>query len=59
MTPAFLSPEGCGHFHYAEKKGYAGVGVYSKAEPDAVQIGFGHPEFDAEGRYVRCDFPAI
>ena len=57
MTSAFLSPDGChGHFHYAEKKGYAGVGVYSKAEPDAVQIGFGHPEFDAEGRYVRCDF---
>ena len=57
MTPAFLSPEGYhGHFHYAAKKGYSGVGVYSRREPDAVQIGFGHPEFDAEGRYVRCDF---
>jgi exodeoxyribonuclease-3 len=57
MTPDFLNPGGYhGHFHYAEKKGYSGVGVYSKAEPDAVQIGFGDPEFDAEGRYVRCDF---
>ena len=57
MTPDFLNPPGYhGHFHYAEKKGYSGVGVYSRQEPDAVYIGFGHPEFDAEGRYVRCDF---
>lgn len=57
MTEEFLCPHGYhGHFHYAEKKGYSGVGVYSKAEPDAVQIGFGDAEFDAEGRYVRCDF---
>ena len=57
MTEEFLRPHGYhGHFHYAEKKGYSGVGVYSKAEPDAVQIGFGDAEFDAEGRYVRCDF---
>lgn len=57
MTPAFLSPRGYrGHFHYAEKKGYSGVGIYSKREPDAVRIGFGCAEFDAEGRYVQCDF---
>ncbi|MFZ6735349.1 exodeoxyribonuclease III [Undibacterium sp. Ji42W] len=57
MTPDFLNPHQFhGHFHYAEKKGYSGVGVYSKKEPDAVYIGFGSPEFDAEGRYVRCDF---
>src|SRR3569832_698937 len=57
MTPDFLSPHGYhGHFHYAEKKGYSGVGIYSKREPDAVRIGFGCNEFDAEGRYVQCDF---
>ncbi|KIF83027.1 exodeoxyribonuclease III [Noviherbaspirillum autotrophicum] len=57
MTPDFLAPPGYhGHFHYAEKKGYSGAGVYSSIKPDAVQIGFGCPEFDAEGRYVRCDF---
>jgi exodeoxyribonuclease III len=57
MTPEFLNPEGYhGHFHYAEKKGYSGVGVYSKRAPDRVEIGFGDAEFDAEGRYVRCDF---
>ncbi|MFZ6846101.1 exodeoxyribonuclease III [Undibacterium sp. RuTC16W] len=57
MTGDFLMPHGYhGHFHYAEKKGYSGTGVYSKQKPDAVKIGFGSPEFDAEGRYVRCDF---
>ena len=57
MTPEFLTPDDYhGHFHYAEKKGYSGAGIYSKTEPDAVHIGFGSPEFDAEGRYVRCDF---
>lgn len=57
MTEEFLAPGGYhGHFHYAEKKGYSGTGVYSKLKPDAVRIGFGSPEFDAEGRYVRADF---
>jgi exodeoxyribonuclease-3 len=57
MQPGFLNPPGYhGHFHYAEKKGYSGVGVYSKQEPDQVFIGFGNEQFDAEGRYVRCDF---
>ena len=57
MTPDFLNPHGYhGHFHYAEKKGYSGVGLYSRVEPDAVRIGFGNSEFDAEGRYVQCDF---
>jgi exodeoxyribonuclease III len=57
MTEEFLNPAGYhGHFHYAEKKGYSGTGVYSKIAPDAVLIGFGNEEFDAEGRYVRCDF---
>ena len=57
MTPEFLNPGGYhGHFHYAEKKGYSGTGIYSRLEPDRVVIGFGAPEFDREGRYVRCDF---
>ncbi|MES2324594.1 MAG: exodeoxyribonuclease III [Pseudomonadota bacterium] len=57
MTEEFLAPGGYhGHFHYAEKKGYSGTGVYSRLKPDAVRTGFGCAEFDAEGRYVRCDF---
>jgi exodeoxyribonuclease-3 len=60
MTDDLRAPSGYhGYFHYAEKKGYAGVGVYSRQKPDAVHIGFGDREFDAEGRYVRCDFGTL
>lgn len=42
-----------GHFHYAEKKGYSGVGLYTRKRPSEVIVGLGHPEFDAEGRYIE------
>jgi exodeoxyribonuclease-3 len=45
-----------GHFHYAEKKGYSGVGLYTRQEPSEVIIGIGNDEFDAEGRYVECRY---
>ncbi|SBT04273.1 Exodeoxyribonuclease III Xth [Candidatus Propionivibrio aalborgensis] len=44
------------YYHYAEKKGYSGVGLWCRRKPDAVTEGFGHAEFDAEGRYLRADF---
>ncbi len=49
-----------GHFHYAQKKGYSGVAVYSRHEPSDVIVGIGNAEFDDEGRYVelRFDTPA-
>ena len=43
-----------GHFHFAEKKGYSGVGLYSKKAPSAVITGFGNKEFDAEPTPVVC-----
>jgi len=42
-------------FHPAERKGYAGVALYSKVAAP-VHAGFGHREFDAEGRYLQADF---
>ncbi|WP_310625211.1 exodeoxyribonuclease III [Limnohabitans sp.] len=45
-----------GHFHYAEKKGYSGVGVYTRHEPSDVIVGFDGGEFDREGRYVELRF---
>lgn len=45
-----------GHFQYAHKKGYSGVGVYTRHEPSDVVIGYGSSEFDAEGRYVELRF---
>jgi len=45
-----------GHFHYAEKKGYSGVGLYTARAPSEVLTGFGNQEFDAEGRYVEARY---
>ena len=47
-----------GHFHFAEKKGYSGVGVYARRKPRLVRNGFGSSEFDGEGRYIELDFGA-
>jgi exodeoxyribonuclease-3 len=45
-----------GHFHYAQKKGYSGVAVFTRHEPSDVVVGYGSPEFDTEGRYVELRF---
>ena len=45
-----------GYFHHAEKKGYSGVGMYCRREPDRVVEGVGVSEVDSEGRYLRADF---
>jgi exodeoxyribonuclease-3 len=45
-----------GHFHFADKKGYSGVGIYTRRKPSAVITGIGNPEFDAEGRWVEARF---
>ncbi|MBI5256264.1 MAG: exodeoxyribonuclease III [Burkholderiales bacterium] len=45
-----------GHFHFAEKKGYSGVGLYARKQPSDVIVGLGDTEFDAEGRYVEARF---
>ncbi|MGE0496697.1 MAG: exodeoxyribonuclease III [Ramlibacter sp.] len=45
-----------GHFHFAQKKGYSGVAVYTRLEPSDVVVGWDGGEFDAEGRYVELRF---
>lgn len=57
MAREFLNPAGYfGYFHCAEKKGYSGVGLYARRQPEQVIEGFGVREFDAEGRYVEAVF---
>ena len=57
MTLEMLAPAGYfGYFHYAEKKGYSGVGIYCKAKPDAVIEGLGIADIDSEGRYIEVQF---
>lgn len=62
---ADLTPEMCetagmkGYFHYAEKKGYSGVGIYTRHAPKEVIIGLGIPEIDMEGRYIELVFDKL
>ncbi len=57
LTNAMLEPNGFyGYFHDAEKKGYSGVAIFSKFQPDNICIGLDLPEWDAEGRYIQADF---
>lgn len=59
MQPLF-HPEGYhSHFHCAEKKGYSGVGIYSKKAPNKIIKGLGWAEADQEGRYLEVDFGAF
>lgn len=47
-----------GYRHYfvdAEKKGYSGVAVYTRHDPDKVVRGLGWPDIDREGRYLQID----
>ncbi len=57
LTDQMRAPKGFhGFFNCAEKKGYAGVALYSRRAPDKVRVGFGSREHDDEGRYVQADF---
>jgi exodeoxyribonuclease-3 len=57
MTAEMLAPTGYyGYFHYAVKRGYSGVGIYTKQKPDAVIEGTGIADIDSEGRYLECRF---
>src|SRR5687767_14551715 len=52
-----LAPRGLkGYFHPAEKRGYSGVAVYARREPDNVVKGLGIREIDAQGRFIQADF---
>ena len=57
LNPEMRQPAGLfAFYHYAEKKGYSGVGLWCRKAPDRVVEGIGNQEFDAEGRYIRADF---
>lgn len=45
--------------HSAIKKGYSGVAILTKKEPDHIQAGLGIQKYDSEGRFIRADFGDI
>lgn len=44
------------YYHPAEKKGYSGVAIYARREPDEVVQGLGWPDVDCEGRWLEARF---
>jgi exodeoxyribonuclease-3 len=60
LPKTLLAPKGLhAFFHPAEKRGYAGVAIYTRKEPDKVVIGLGIPDIDAQGRFLQVDFGAL
>jgi exodeoxyribonuclease III len=57
LKDTIFRPQGY-HAHFADavKKGYSGVGIYSKKEPDHLIVGLGWEHADQEGRYIQADF---
>lgn len=57
FTGEMLAPDHYhGYFHCASQKGYSGVGIYCRNQPDKVIEGIGIPEIDKEGRFLQVDF---
>ncbi len=44
------------YWYSAQKKGYSGVAILSKTEPDHIEYGTGIESMDFEGRNIRADF---
>jgi exodeoxyribonuclease-3 len=60
LTDECFTPAGYHCFYEdAVKKGYSGVAIYARQEPDRVLRGFGVREFDDEGRYIEARFGDI
>ena len=57
IPPAAHTPPGWHTaFSPAERRGYSGVGLYSKLEPERVETSLGEPRFDREGRFMAAHF---
>jgi len=51
-------PDGhhCFYRDASTRKGYSGVAIYARREPDEVRTALGRPDFDEEGRYIEARF---
>jgi exodeoxyribonuclease-3 len=60
LDETVLHPEGYhSYWNPAEKPGYSGVAIYSKAEPLSIRNGVGVPEIDREGRVIIAEYPTV
>lgn len=47
------------YWYPAQKKGYSGVAILTKEEPDNIVKGMGIEKYDHEGRFLRADYGDI
>jgi exodeoxyribonuclease-3 len=60
LSEEILSPKGyVGFFNDAEKKGYSGVAIYTRQQPDEIKTTLGWYHADTEGRYIQVDFGSL
>ena len=51
----FFPPGYHSYYHDAQRKGYSGVAIYSRHQPDRVHYGLGWDVMDSEGRWLQLD----
>ena len=57
LSPELTSVAGySAYFSAPERKGYSGVALYTREEPQSVTYGLGIERFDSEGRTIVADF---
>jgi exodeoxyribonuclease-3 len=58
LTDVAFRPDGhhCFYRDAITKKGYSGVAIYSRREPDEVRTALGWAPFDDEGRYLEARY---
>ncbi|MGH8172899.1 MAG: exodeoxyribonuclease III [Rhodanobacteraceae bacterium] len=58
LTDPMFKPDGhhCFYRDAITKKGYSGVAIYSRREPDDVRTSLGWAPFDDEGRYIEARY---
>ncbi len=60
LPDTFLEVPGYNAFFFdAEKDGYAGTAIFSKAMPKAIIRGFGNPTYDPYGGFIQADFDNV
>ena len=60
LNPSAIPPDDFGyafrHYHLAEKNGYSGTAVFSKAQPLSVTEDFPDGKHRGEGRTITCEY---
>jgi exodeoxyribonuclease-3 len=58
LSDPMFRPDGhhCFYRDATSKKGYSGVAIYSRREPDEVRTALGWAPFDDEGRYIEARY---